>query len=353
MESMPTVTCSELAGEAETVAGRAKSASVSPVALFAYRRPDHLRRTLEKLRGNAEASQTELFVFCDNARDTSAADGVAAVRQLVQEGDLGFAATHVVLRDSNHGLARNITEGVSQVLAIRETVIVVEDDIAVSPFFLRFMNEALGYYRDNPAVGSISGYCYPVTDPVPETYFIRGADCWGWATWRDRWSAYNPDGRALLKELKARNLCHAFDFDGAMGFVQMLEEQIAGLNDSWAVRWHASCFLRDLLMLYPGRALAHNIGQDGTGTHSRAQDDALNVALSSSPVAVGGIAVEESALARQAICKFFRKSPRSLVVRYFPGGIVKILRGIRKRYRDRTAHPGPAPVAGAPRDPSL
>jgi hypothetical protein len=350
MESMPTVTCSERAGAVEGIRDRTKPAVLSPIALFAYRRPVHLKRTLETLRANPEAAQTELFVFCDNARDASAADGVDDVRKLLQ-GDLGFAATHVVLRDSNYGLAHNITEGVSQVLAIRETVIVVEDDIAVSPFFLCFMNEALGCYRDNPIVGSISGYCYPVTDPVPETYFIRGADCWGWATWRDRWSAYNPDGPALLKELRARNLCHAFDFDGAMGFVQMLDEQIAGLNDSWAVRWHASCFLRDLLILYPGRALAHNIGQDGTGTHSRAQDDALNVALSPSPVTVGGIAVEESALARQAICKFFRKSPRSLVVRYFPGGIVKILRGIRKRYWNRmAAHPMRAEV---PRDPSL
>ena len=351
MESTLTVTCSEAAA-AEGVSGRTGSAALSPVALFVYRRPVHLRRTLEKLRANPEASQTELFVFCDNARDASAADGVDAVRTLVQ-GDLGFAATHIFLRDSNYGLARNITEGVSQVLGIRETVIVVEDDISVSPFFLRFMNDALDCYKNNPIVGSISGYCYPVRDPVPETYFIRGADCWGWATWRDRWSAYNPDGSALLRELKARNLRDVFDFDGAMGFAQMLEEQIAGLNDSWAVRWHASCFLRGMLILYPGRALAHNIGQDGTGTHSRAQDDALHVALSSSPVTVGGIAVEENALAREAICRFFRKSPRSLVVRYFPGGIVKILRRIRKRYRDWIAHSGPAPVAGVPRDPSL
>jgi hypothetical protein len=93
----------------------------------------------------------------------------------------------LVYRNTNFGLARNITDGVTTVLARHESVIVVEDDIVVSPFFLRFMNEALQTYRDVPRVGSISGYCLPLTDPVPETYFIRGADCWGWATWRDRW----------------------------------------------------------------------------------------------------------------------------------------------------------------------
>jgi hypothetical protein len=352
MGSMPIVTPSELAAAAESVSDRTGSASVSPVALFAYRRPVHLRRTLEKLRANPEASQTELFVFCDNARDASAAAGVDAVRRLLQDGDLGFAATHIVLRDSNYGLARNITEGVSEVLAIRKTVIVVEDDIAVSPFFLRFMNEALACYRDSPAVGSISGYCYPVTDPVPETYFIRGADCWGWATWPDRWRVYNPDGPALLRELKARNLCHAFDFDGAMGFVQMLKDQIAGRNDSWAVRWHASCYLRDMLILYPGRALAHNIGHDGSGTHSLQEDTSFDVMLSPTAITVGGIEVAENAQARKAICRFFRRHApgpswapstggrgltrrqrtlRKLLARYLPPGIANVLRAIRNR----------------------
>jgi len=316
------------------------SPAFAPIALFAYRRPDHLSRTLEALRANPEASQTELFVFCDGAKDASAAAGVDAVRALLQ-GDLGFAATHIVARDSNYGLARNITEGVSEVLGCRETVIVVEDDIIVSPLFLRFMNEALNYYWGSPTVGSISGYCYPMPDPMPETYFIRGADCWGWATWRDRWSVYNPDGAALLRELKARNLYPAFDFDGAMPYVEMLKGQIVGQNDSWAVRWHASCFLRDMLILYPGRALAYNIGQDGSGTHSLEQDDALSVTLSPTPVTVGGIVIEEDPLVRQAICRSLRrqgysrrkKTLRNLVLRYLPHGTVNVLRGVRRRLR--------------------
>jgi FkbM family methyltransferase len=343
------------------------SQTLAPIALFAYRRPVHLTRTLEALRANPEASQTELFVFCDGAKDASAAEGVEAVQKLLQ-GDLGFAATHIVFRDSNYGLARNITSGVSEVLKSRDRVIVLEDDITVSPFFLRFMNEALCFYRDSPRVGSISGYCYPVADPVPETYLIRGADCWSWATWRDRWKAYDPDGSALLKQLKTRNLCHAFDFDGAMPFVEMLKGQIAGQNDSWAVRWHASCFLRDMLILYPGRALAHNIGQDGSGTHSLEQDNALSVTLSPTPVTVGGIVIEENPQARQAICKSLRRpqpsgtaesagagkqpmSLRNLVLGYFPPEIVNVLRGVRRRLRGLS---GPRPavspvsVAGAP-----
>ena len=277
----------------------------APIALFAYRRPEHLRLTLDALRRNPDAADTDLHVFCDAPKDEAAVAGVDAVRRMLRSLD-GFRAINVVHRETNFGLARNITEGVSEVLCSSEQTIIIEDDIVVSPSFLRFMNGALHSYGSDTRVGSISGYCYPLDRHVAETFFIRGADCWTWATWRDRWSHYDPDGRRLLAQLRERNLTHAFDFEGAMGFTQMLEDQVAGRVDSWAIRWHASCFLRGLLILYPGRSLAHNIGHDGSGTHTKSSTDAYDVTLSTTPVAVGGIAVEESAVGRAAIREFFR-----------------------------------------------
>jgi hypothetical protein len=277
----------------------------APIALFAYRRPDHLQATIDALRRNPEARESKLYVFSDAPRNEEAAAGVEAVRRILRELD-GFRSVNVVHRQQNFGLARNITQGVTDVLASHDRVIVVEDDIVASPFFLRFMSEALTTYRDEPRVGSISGYTYPLERAVGETFFIRGADCWGWATWRDRWRIFNPDGRALLAELRRRGLIHAFDFDGTMSFTRMLEEQIAGRNDSWAVRWHASCFLNDLLILYPGRPLAQNIGQDGTGTHHTSTSDTYDVRLSPTPVKVGGVPIVESKRGRAAFCAFFR-----------------------------------------------
>jgi hypothetical protein len=275
--------------------------------LFAYRRPDHLQATIDALRRNPEAGESELYVFSDAPRNEEAAAGVEGVRRILREVE-GFRSVNVVHRQRNFGLAGNITEGVASVLAGHDRVIVLEDDIVVSRFFLRFMNGALTTYREEPRVGSISGYCYPLDRAVGETFFLRGADCWGWATWRDRWKIFNPDGRALLAELRRRGLTQVFDFDGAMGFTRMLEDQIAGRNDSWAVRWHASCFLSDLLILYPRRPLAQNIGQDGSGTHETRDDHAYDVRLSPTPVKVGGVRIEESAAARAAIAAFFRRT---------------------------------------------
>jgi Glycosyl transferase family 2 len=276
----------------------------APIALFAYRRARHLTRTIEALHANQECSDTELFVFSDAAKDEAASADVDEVRRFLG-GISGFKAIELIYRDRNLGLAGNITSGVSAVLANHGSVIVVEDDIVVSPYFLRFMNDGLSFYRDAHQVGSISGYCYPITGVTNETYFICGADCWGWATWRDRWRVFNPNGSELLAQLRSRGLARAFDFEGSMRFTRMLEDQIAGRNDSWAVRWHASCFLRDLLVLYPGRSLAANIGHDGSGTHAKSVNKVFDVELSDRPLDVGGIDIEESALAREAIRRFF------------------------------------------------
>ena len=43
-------------------------AESAPVALFAFRRPDHLAACVQALRANPEADQTDLVVFCDGPR---------------------------------------------------------------------------------------------------------------------------------------------------------------------------------------------------------------------------------------------------------------------------------------------
>ena len=281
------------------------------IALFAYRRPHHMQQAIEGLRSNPEAAASILYVFSDGAKDSAAQDDVEQVRARLRRL-AGFKEIRIVERAGNFGLSRNITEGVNQVLEEHDQIVVVEDDIVAGPHFLRFVSDALTIYVDDELVSCVSGYCYPSKRTLPETFFIRGADCWGWATWRDRWQCYRSDGRALLNELKERDLVQRFDFDGAMPYSVMLEDQIAGRNDSWAVRWHASCFLRGMLTLYPGRSLVENIGQDGSGTHFVNSGSAFNVAISPTPVDVERMPVSECSDAHAAFREFFLPPSRAV-----------------------------------------
>lgn len=278
--------------------------ALAPVALFAYRRVEHLREAVASLQRNPEAPRTDLVVFCDAAARPEHADAVAAVRAHVAAID-GFRSVTRVLRSENLGLARSILGGVSQLLAGGERVIVVEDDLVVSPHFLRYMNEALERYAAEPRVACVHGYSYPAATPLPETFFLRGGDCWGWATWSRAWARFEQDGTRLHRQLRDANLLDAFDLDGAYPYAWMLEQQIAGKIDSWAIRWHASCFVQDLLTLYPGRSLVRNIGTDASGTHCESTE-AFEAGVAATPIRLDPIAVEPSAAARAAIARFLR-----------------------------------------------
>ena len=239
----------------------------APIALFIYNRPAHVRRTVASLLANPEAAESDLFVFCDGAKTPESAAAVEEARAFVR-GLTGFASLTVVERERNLGLAKSIIDGVTRLCRDRGRVIVLEDDLVLSPYFLRYMNDALDCYADAPLVASIHGYLGPVHESLPETFFLRGADCWGWATWSRAWQVFEPDAAKLLARLRHEGLTQTFDMEGAEAYTKMLEDFIAGKNDSWAVRWHASAFLRGMFTLYPGRSLVENIGFDGSGMHS-------------------------------------------------------------------------------------
>ena len=294
----------------------------SPITLFTYARPDHAQRTIEALLQNHQAVSHDLIVFSDAARTPEKQAAVDEVRAYLTS-ITGFRSVTIQLRPHNFGLAKSIIEGVSQVLNDHESIIVLEDDMVTSPYFLTYMNEALDKYADDERVISIHGYVYPVEQVLPEAFFLPGADCWGWATWRRGWRLFNPDGQALLDELKRRDLIKTFDFNGSYGYTQMLEGQIKRRNDSWAVRWYASAFLAGKLTLYPGRSLVHNIGNDSSGTHC---GDDLNhdVHLSNKPIDLSVVYVLPSETGRAAFEAFFRKAQGNFAS--------KLSRGIKKTF---------------------
>ncbi len=299
----------------------------APIALFAYNRLDHLKLTIEALRGNFLAKESELFIFCDGAKNQLSEEAVLQVRNYSREVS-GFKKVTVVERDKNFGLANSIIGGVSDIVNNFGRVIVVEDDLVTSPHFLEFMNEALDLYEKDESVASIHGYVYPVKKNLPETFFIRGADCWGWATWKRAWDFFEKNGSKLLAELKEKNLTESFDFDGCYPYTRMLEDQVSGKNNSWAIRWYASAFLANKFTLYPGKSLVQNIGTDGSGTHC-ADMTQFNTSLKKEKILLSKIAIEESVLAREEIKKFFK--PRKSFLKKISHKIQKKLAKKRRK----------------------
>ena len=279
----------------------------APILLFVYNRPAHTRRVIESLRRNELAAHSPLIVYSDAARHPEDGPAVAEVRGFLRSLH-GFASVDIVERAENWGLARNVIDGVTQVVERYGRVIVLEDDLVVAPHFLRFMNDALEAYQDEERVGHIQACDFTKDPSLPDTFLIRWTGSWGWATWARAWKWFNPDGRDLLRQLEERRLTREFDFGGTYPFTRMLRRQIAGKNNSWAIRWNASLFLHGVLSLNVGRSLVQNTGFDGTGTHCGG-GGLYDSDLWMSPLPVRRIQpVEENRAARAAFSRYYHRT---------------------------------------------
>ena len=305
--------------------------AAAPVAIFAFNRPLHLQRTIAALAANRLAPASAVTVFVDGPRSAVDRPGVAAVRDVLSGwmGKRAFASFDIVVRERNRGLAESLIGGIGEILARHERVVVVEDDIVTSPHFLDFCNDGLELYADDPRVASVHGYIYPLGVRLPETFFLRGASCWGWATWRRAWKHFEPDGRVLLRDLRQRGAITEFDVAGSYPFTRMLREQIQGGNHSWAIRWRASAWLAGMHTLYPGRSLVENIGFDGSGTHCEPTGDFAQQ-VGTEPIALARQAVCEDAGANLALAGYFTR------IMHQPGWRAvgrKHLEGIKDRWQ--------------------
>lgn len=283
--------------------------TLAPIALFVYNRPAHTRQTVEALLKNELAGDSDLIIFSDAPKVSEAAEAVRGVRKYIKTIS-GFRTVSIVERDSNWGLAKSVIDGVTTVVNKHERIIVLEDDLIVSPYFLGYMNRALDHYLHEEKVMQISANMFPVSsnDVLPDTFFCKMTTSWGWATWDRAWRKFEPDANKLLKLIIARRLRKEFD----MGYCyfQMLEMQARGEVDSWAIRWYASVFLAGGLCLHPSASLVVNIGHDGSGTHCGSAGD-YEVSLPNRMPTIFPNVIEESRQGRQALEAFYRSINRS------------------------------------------
>jgi hypothetical protein len=240
---------------------------LAPIALFVYKRLTHTQKTVEALLGNNEAKQSQLIIFSDAAKTIVDVEDVEMIRSYIQTIK-GFKSIRIVERSENYGLAQSVIAGVTALCESHGRVIVLEDDLETSPYFLRYMNEALDKFEKKAEIGSISGYMYPVSLDLNEDVFYASApQSWGWATWDRAWQFFQRDSEKLIDKIKETRSISQFNANGPHSYSKMLERQMNGKSDSWFIRWYASCFINDMKTVMPRKTLIRNIGIDGTGTH--------------------------------------------------------------------------------------
>lgn len=241
------------------------------IAIFAFNRPGLLQRTLTALAANDLADKASVTFFCDGPRHEKDEPGTRAVRELAKKAQ-GFAAVEVVERSKNMGCAASVIDGLTEMFRLHEHLIVIEDDIVTSPYTLRFLSEGLARYADNERVFNIAAWTPPNIAPnLPanypyDVYAIPRFNCWGWASWRDRFQDIDWSVKDYQTFKNSPQLSKAFNAGGD-DLSPMLDRQMEGKINSWAIRADYARFKKNMVGINPVRSYALNIGM-GSGTHT-------------------------------------------------------------------------------------
>jgi hypothetical protein len=290
------------------------SESLAPIVLFVYNRPQHTRQTVEALQSNDLSNQSDLVIFSDAAKDDNAAPQVQEVRQYLKT-ITGFKSVQIVERNENWGLAKSIIQGVTEVVNQYGRVIVLEDDIVTSPAFLQFMNQALDFYEQENKVWHISGWSYPIpTDGLGDVFLWRAMNCWGWATWADRWQQFEKNPEALIKNWTAEEK-KRFDLDGSGVFWSQVKANAAGKITTWAIFWYATIFQNNGLCVNPAVSYVENVGLDGSGIHCDSENGHGTLVLNTSRQMSFVTEYKESERAVARVIDFYKSVKKPFLIR--------------------------------------
>jgi len=243
---------------------------LAPVVLFVYNRCDHLEKTLEALSKNTLAKESDLYIFSDGAKNEKVKHAVENVRQYINSDEWKgkFKSITIIESKENKGLANSIISGVSKVMEIHEKAIVIEDDAVTAPDFLEFMNNSLDFYEHSNKIWAISGYTVLKTFPkdyLHEVFMLGRFSSYAWATWKKNWEKVDwsvSDYKSFCTNFKQRRKFNRYGQDLSL----MLDSQVAGKTNSWAIRFDYAMFKNKMYSVYPCKTRVKNIGYD-VGTH--------------------------------------------------------------------------------------
>lgn len=242
--------------------------NLSPIVLFVYNRPEHTKKTLNALIHNELASDSDLIIFADGPKVNANEEQLKKICETrnICKTINGFKTITINEFETNKGLAQNIILGVTSIVNQYGKVIVLEDDIITGKYFLTYMNEALNKYKNEEKAYAVSGWYYPIRTEKSESFFLSSFNCWGWATWKDKWACFYKDAGYYRKKITKQQR-KRFNLDGYFDYWNQIEDNYHGVINTWFIFWYASAFMKDGLCLFPSESLVTNCGCDGSGEH--------------------------------------------------------------------------------------
>lgn len=238
------------------------------VALIVFNRPAITRQTLAAIR---EWAPYRLFIIADGPRTGVAGDIVLVdeVRRITHSVDWECEVSYLESTE-NLGIRNRVITGVSDVFAKVRSAIILEDDCVPSPAFFPYCRELLMRYRDEPAVLGIGGHRWELPDDLtgPTYRFSRYPSTWGWATWADRWTSFDPSMSTWDADRSSGWLKTILSDQMAIDYWTRAFDAARSDRDIWDYAWVYHAWRSRSVSIRPSINLVHNIGFNSRATHT-------------------------------------------------------------------------------------
>ena len=308
--------------------------NLAPIVLFTYNRLEHTKKTIEALQQNVFAKDSRLFIYSDAPKNETAVEVVQQVRDYLHTVN-GFKEITIIERDRNWGLAENIIDGVTKIVNEYGKIIVLEDDIVTSKYFLQYMNDALEIYKDEPKVMEISGNCWaPKRSVAPETFFLPWGACWGWGTWKRAWMSYERNPAELINHYNLKNE-KRFNINGSNNIWIQVEQNYNGDLYTWAVFWDVAIYKKRGLVLFSREDMSINIGFDGTGENCGIDDTQSKHELAKVPVSFFTKKFVSNEFVERLVEEYNRGKASSLLLRVWKSLQYRGIKGTLVQVKDK------------------
>lgn len=241
----------------------------APILISVYDRLEHFKSCIESLKQNLEAKDTILYIASDYWGKGEDEPKVLAVRSYIFQIN-GFKEVIPLFNEVNYGAHESICNAINVVLSKHESIIFMEDDIVVSPFFLDYMNSGLLQYQDRKDVFGICGFIYndlkiPSDYPFETFLWSRNAP-WGFATWKDRWNSLDLELSDFDSFIKDKKAVRKFKRIAPATWNVLINDR-KGIIKALDVRISFNMFMHNQVSVFPVKTLTMNKGFDGSGVN--------------------------------------------------------------------------------------
>jgi hypothetical protein len=243
----------------------------TPVAFIIFNRPDTTEKVFSEI---AKAEPKQLLVIGDGPRVDRPGEEhkVAATRAIIDRVDWDCEVV-TNYSDSNLGCKQRVSSGIDWVFELAEEAIILEDDCLPDPSFFKYCQELLERYRHDQRVGMISGDNFQFGNRRNDDsyYFSKYVHIWGWASWRDRWSASYDVKIAKWPFIRDEGwLVDMVGNNSEVRYWQNIFERVyRGEIDTWDYQWVFANWAERRLSVIPSVNLISNIGFGGDATHTQ------------------------------------------------------------------------------------